>query len=868
MLANNSKNISSVNDHAQIMLVNLPDNAKKVFTYLKEHKVGGKQFIVGGTVIDLITEQHGSNIQKQAERNKNNDLDLVGIDVDEAALIKAGFKKSENKINHGTLYTYRSDDYKIDLTVYDNQVGDWLTVSTNDRDFTACSVLVDEDGIVYDPTSVGVKHILERQLSTIGDPLVCVLENPVRLLRAIKYMVKEFTPDKDLNEILYGWRANQKINNVAHLRAAVRSHLNSLKIIEEDKLKVNNNANLNLTKYYKYIECLADTGLLSKLFDIAPTQDIRWNACQLESALLYDTQNPLSPLNKKMQKKQSNIHKEVKQYSLFPTHIAVNENVQDTPYKSENLKKGELDPVYETNMETSSKQNSVQGTQEIHKEEKLTIEQVDNNNDNLNRNDKPIIFKKTPIDKDKRREEKKLRLAKLKEEKQRQKLEFESKKLEEEKVCLESQTEAKVAELEHENKKEFKEHRINTNIDNDGQTILDIISQDTPNEIIKNAGNPQHFFENSEQYEQVTEQENLEISGTEKRNAEQDSENSEPKEHVAEQIEEKQTKKKKKKKSKTKLKGEPKEGNLSSEIPEIPSSVTIDISMPPTTDNYKKILLQVVPVEGNYSHMIVCGILNGSSLKNYNTIENMMESLASIYHNLPSDIAELKTKMQTAGFIGCWNKMDEIANIFKNNNTGFGGTIYPLENNKYSVGIFLTKHVNEFLKYILNNEVLAFHEATFKLHDFDIEKNAKFFNNIYSACAIKPLNAPFVPQLTYTASESKVAKCLKQFIKLNYIKIMVKDKCKDKFYKLDYNDRDKLFIKFCENELKQDINSDLKNQNNNNSINDTISADNKSKKNIRSVTQSSMFQSQPSNKRPDSQSVIKKRTSHTPSNSN
>lgn len=56
------------------------------------------------------------------------------------------------------------------------------------RDFTVNAIAKDEDGVIYDPFD-GRKHIQEKRLYTPIDPNITLLDDPLRVLRALRFYV-------------------------------------------------------------------------------------------------------------------------------------------------------------------------------------------------------------------------------------------------------------------------------------------------------------------------------------------------------------------------------------------------------------------------------------------------------------------------------------------------------------------------------------------------------------------------------------------------------------------------------------------------------------------------------------------------------
>lgn len=84
------------------------------------------------------------------------------------------------------------------------------------RDFTMNAMAMGEDGVIIDPFD-GQGHLEYRVLSAVGDPVVRLLEDALRALRAIRFSVtKDLTMDHRLsNALLHAGVLHALENNIA-----------------------------------------------------------------------------------------------------------------------------------------------------------------------------------------------------------------------------------------------------------------------------------------------------------------------------------------------------------------------------------------------------------------------------------------------------------------------------------------------------------------------------------------------------------------------------------------------------------------------------------------------------------------------------
>lgn len=150
-------------------------------------------FLVGGSVINF-------RMNKQFDKTKG-DVDLLyqlhNKDI-EKKFRRSMFCSSDTY----DLYTYKSDGLSIDMLGYKTKIN--LSQDAQNRDFTICAVYLWR-GAFIDPTGFGLPDIDNKVLRVIGDTKSKLDENPVRILRALKYISRGFKPDANLREYLLNW---------------------------------------------------------------------------------------------------------------------------------------------------------------------------------------------------------------------------------------------------------------------------------------------------------------------------------------------------------------------------------------------------------------------------------------------------------------------------------------------------------------------------------------------------------------------------------------------------------------------------------------------------------------------------------------
>lgn len=80
------------------------------------------------------------------------------------------------------------------------------------RDFTVNSLYCDIYGIVFDPSGLGIRDFQERRIRCIGNPDESFASDPIRILRAVRLMMKGFQLNPEVKEAIMKWRRNGNVN--------------------------------------------------------------------------------------------------------------------------------------------------------------------------------------------------------------------------------------------------------------------------------------------------------------------------------------------------------------------------------------------------------------------------------------------------------------------------------------------------------------------------------------------------------------------------------------------------------------------------------------------------------------------------------
>lgn len=231
--------------HSQQIKITLPENIRRIFTFLETFK--GSHYLVGSMVVQLLLKEF--NLLPIAAH----DADFISTCMDRASLIIAGFQ--ENSYLRNLYSLFRRFEWPIDLiALYEEE--NWLMSSLSSRDFRIAAFSCDKEGNIVDYTGYGIEDLKERRLVMIGCPISRIKQDPVLVLRALKYMVYGFKPDELLLQALQSWQPGPD-TNYSKLFAVARKHL--LKPVEADA----------------FLELLCEFNLLGKIFNLKDKAELR-----------------------------------------------------------------------------------------------------------------------------------------------------------------------------------------------------------------------------------------------------------------------------------------------------------------------------------------------------------------------------------------------------------------------------------------------------------------------------------------------------------------------------------------------------------------------------------------------------------------
>ncbi|NBX85168.1 MAG: CCA tRNA nucleotidyltransferase [Gammaproteobacteria bacterium] len=207
-------------------------------------------YLVGSAVHHLIDF---------APLKENQDIDFV---VDFNPRLYYPFHQSINKPN---LFSADIPDSNfvirtIDCFYINSERYPSLNMLVKNRDFTINALLCDDRGNILDPTNMGIQDYQHKILRTIQSARQSLEEDPVRILRALKYLIQGYQPTDELQYALIHWQAPREVN-ISQMIAMARKIFLSTPSKDE------------------FIYYLKNLGLHFKIFGI----DYHADVCQIES---------------------------------------------------------------------------------------------------------------------------------------------------------------------------------------------------------------------------------------------------------------------------------------------------------------------------------------------------------------------------------------------------------------------------------------------------------------------------------------------------------------------------------------------------------------------------------------------------------
>jgi tRNA nucleotidyltransferase (CCA-adding enzyme) len=194
-----------------------------IFDQLKEifNKNGFRLFMVGGTSRDYLLNKPIDDYDLVSDATPIDIKKILSVDMTFAKYGTVRYKFDNKKIDIITFRVesgYRDSRHPTKITFVKTPEEDYVR-----RDFTIGAIYIDEKYNVIDPTKRGVQDLKNHELVVIGDPLTRFKEDPLRLLRAKRFIKK------------YDLHVSDELKKVMHDNLYLLDNLNKDKILEEKK---------------------------------------------------------------------------------------------------------------------------------------------------------------------------------------------------------------------------------------------------------------------------------------------------------------------------------------------------------------------------------------------------------------------------------------------------------------------------------------------------------------------------------------------------------------------------------------------------------------------------------------------------------
>lgn len=168
--------------------IKLPNEVLTLFQEISTH-LAEPLFLVGGSVVSLLTSQIIASV-----------VDFDFVYVSDKKNIPY-YVKSKYIPDLYIRNTRQLGGFAVDLKLISFSP-EFLLHDANSRDFTICAIYCNGAGELFDPTGRGIYDLLNKKLDTILEPQVTLLADPVRIIRAFKYIARGYQPSDGLRHAL------------------------------------------------------------------------------------------------------------------------------------------------------------------------------------------------------------------------------------------------------------------------------------------------------------------------------------------------------------------------------------------------------------------------------------------------------------------------------------------------------------------------------------------------------------------------------------------------------------------------------------------------------------------------------------------
>lgn len=205
--------------------VRVPTYVRKVWEELASRDFS--VYVVGGAVRDLLMGEEPTDWDITTDATPARIQRVFGeqnVIYEKSNKQGVTFVKSDGRVVE--VSTFREDitkDRKPTVRFVKNFIQD-----AKRRDFTVNSLYLDLRGIVHDPNGVGIDHVKKRTLDFVGNPDKRIDEDPLRIMRGIRFLAKGFNANAKTKKAL--------MKNAKHLSMLKRRV--SIERIRDELLKM------------------------------------------------------------------------------------------------------------------------------------------------------------------------------------------------------------------------------------------------------------------------------------------------------------------------------------------------------------------------------------------------------------------------------------------------------------------------------------------------------------------------------------------------------------------------------------------------------------------------------------------------------
>ncbi|MFA6914972.1 MAG: polynucleotide adenylyltransferase PcnB [Parachlamydiales bacterium] len=217
-----------------------------LFVVKRLRETGYSAYLVGGSVRDLLLKKTPKDYDISTSARPEEVKKVFGRSC---LLIGKRFRLAHVRFGHKIMEvsTFRSGENENDLIVHDNK---WGTEEEDviRRDFTINGLFLDPHSMEVIDYVGGWEDLQEHTLRTIGDPMIRFKQDPVRMIRLLKFQAR------------FGFKAND--NCIKALRKCSHDITKSApaRVLEEFFRMLESGASA------PFFKLMADTGLLELIF--------------------------------------------------------------------------------------------------------------------------------------------------------------------------------------------------------------------------------------------------------------------------------------------------------------------------------------------------------------------------------------------------------------------------------------------------------------------------------------------------------------------------------------------------------------------------------------------------------------------------